>query len=248
MVDYFITNHRNITSVDDFHVITMSQMVEELGLQGVVGVPSKISDHSMIIMNIMTRDPDIMPEDAEAGSDHLRQGAHMRAPSGGDGPRPPPRFKIDTVPTDFLTSDETRQELLRLISDIEQSRDSQLEIDSVYDDIVKLYIGEMNAYFDLKTNIPTSRKKFRFTRKEWWDDELTDLFKIMQKAEHVYIKAKKNHQHFRELFKIFKQKQSLFDKTLKRKKRQYQRQKCLDLEKINSSDPNSFWDYNAKKV
>ena len=44
-------------------------------------------------------------------------------------------------------------------------------------------------------------------KKEWWDDELTNLFKDMHRSEREYIKAKKNKTRFKRLFEIFKDKQ-----------------------------------------
>ena len=38
-------------------------------------------------------------------------------------------------------------------------------------------------------------------------------------------------------------KQSQFDKCVKRKKRAFDRQRCMQLDEINSLDPNSFWEY-----
>ena len=41
----------------------------------------------------------------------------------------------------------------------------------------------------------------------------------------------------------FKMKQSQFDKCVKRKKRAFDRERCMQLEEINPFDPNSFWKY-----
>ena len=65
----------------------------------------------------------------------------------------------------------------------------------------------------------------------------------MQKAEHAYLKAKKCGKNFKHLQAVFKTKQATFDKQVRKKKRIFQRERCTQLENINASDPNSFWDY-----
>ena len=161
----------------------------------------------------------------------------------GDMPSPPPCFRINEIPSDFLSSDESRQQLLNIISDIEEARNTQQEINKIYNDIVEVYIAEMKGHFRRPLNSPCSRKKMRFTRKEWWDEELTSLFREMQHVEHTYIKSKRNRGHYKDLFNIYKRKQAVFDKVLKRRKRSFQRMQCLRLEEVNSTDPNAFWDY-----
>lgn len=70
--------------------------------------------------------------------------------------------------------------------------------------------------------------------------ELTCLWKAMQDAEHKYMKAKRQKTPCRHLLNTFKCKQDIFDKYCKRKKRGYQRRKCLELENVSTSDPNAF--------
>ena len=80
-------------------------------------------------------------------------------------------------------------------------------------------------------------------KKEWWDDGLTLMFKEMQQAEHAYIKAKKHKQNFKRQQAEFKLKHDQFDNCVKRKNRAFNRERCMQLEEINSSDPNCFWEY-----
>ena len=183
-----------------------------------------------------------VPDSAGRHHDVHQTGSHHD-----DGaPKPPPRFRIAEVPTDFLSSDESRNKLLGLISSIEHVRKTQQEINKIYDDLLETYIEEMRSRFVEIRTAPGSQRKFRFSKKEWWDEELTCLFKDMQKAEHQYIMAKKKQSPHKELRHIFKLKQDRFDKILKRKKRNFQKLKCLHIEQVNSSDPNIFWDYIKK--
>ena len=106
-----------------------------------------------------------------------------------------------------------------------------------------MYTSEMTKIFEIKNNNPYSNKRFRCTKKEWWDEGLTLMFKDMQQAEHAYTRAKKLKQNFKRHQAEFKLKQSQFDKCVKRKKRAFDQERCIHLEEINPWDPNSFRDY-----
>ena len=242
VVDYFLTSHDNLECVIDFEVITMSQIVEMLGSEGISCAPSKISDHSMLVLEVKTSHVESPSVAVNPPNDNLR--SHMRNPTRNiNSPHLPPRFKIQDVPQNFMTDNESKAALLSLINQIEQSRDSQQEINTIYDDIVNLYICEMKKHFHFTMDTPSSNKKVRFTRKPWWNEELTSLFKDMKSAEHNYLKSKRKGNQSRELRNVFKHKQDIFDKTIKRTKRNFQRSKSLLLEEVNSSDPNAFWNY-----
>ena len=246
VVDYFVTNHDNLNYVKSFQVVTMTNLVDQAGVQLVGNLPSKISDHSMLIMDVSARDMDAISanESSNIWNQHRPCLSEQTDLAGsGDIPVLPPRFKITNVPDNFMTSEETRSATMRIIERVEESIASQEEINAIYNDIVGLYINEMTKTFAVRSNTPSSNNKFRFTRKEWWDEDLTTMFKTMQKAEHAYLKAKKCGKNFKDLQAVFKTKQATFDKQVKKKKRIFQRERCTQLENINASDPNSFWDY-----
>ena len=222
-------------------------------------MPSRISDHSFLIMNVCVRDDfnfdSLIPHQSNNNADNSgnyhdsasSRGSHNAPPNGGPcdarGPEPPRRFKINGVPADFMNTPESRNKMRSIISEIDENRRTQESMNNIYNNIIQCFISGMEEHFPQLNSSPGSKRKFRFTKKEWWDDELTNLFKIMHKSEREYIKAKKNKTGFKTLFEIYKKEQNTFDKTLKRKKRHFQRTQCLNLEEINSSDPTSFWDY-----
>ena len=249
VVDYFITRQDDLSGINHFEVVTMSSLVESLSVHGMDATPSRISDHSLLFIDVYVRDnsTDSSPYSHQSVSEHGRHTAPVQGARSGDrGPSPPPRFKVNNVPTDFMSSEESRIKLLSLISEVEESRHTQQDMNTMYGDIVQCFINEMEQHFPQIKASPNSSRKFRFTKKEWWDDELTDLFKDMHKAEREYLKAKKNQMGVRNLFSVFKTKQNVFDRVLKRKKRNFKRTQCINLEQVNSSDPNSFWDYIKK--
>ena len=184
----------------------------------------------------------------DGDSDCEPQSAPMYgASSGGHGPRLPPRFAINNnVPADFMSSTESTEKINALIEKISTRMQSQEHVNRLYDEFVNIFVTEMQNNFREITSLPLSSRKLRFTKKDWWDDELADSFKCMQKAEHEYIKAKKKRSEYKSHFSKFKDKQNVFDRMLKRKKRNYQRSQYLKIEEVNSSDPTSFWEYIKK--
>ena len=244
VVDYFFTNHDNLNLVNDFEVVTMSEIAENLGSQGISCAPSKISDHSLLVMEVKTRNEDSSCSNTSLDCENnsiIGNRVHN------NGPKLPTRFKIRDVPSNFMSDEESKELLQCLLNAIEQSDKSQDDINSIYENIVNMYVSEMKKHFQMSLNSPSSNKKMRFTRKPWWDEELTSKFKSMKTAEHNYLKSKRNRNQASELRIAFKHKQDIFDKAVKCKKRNYQKGKVLQLEEINSSDPNAFWD-NIKQL
>ena len=245
VVDYFLTRHSNLKNVLDFEVITMSQAVQKIGIKGAASAPNKISDHSLLIMDFLPFDTDIYNHLLETNANEVDESYLIET---GDIPnvKLPPRFKITNVTSDFLASEQAKSELLQLIDEIEKCRNTQTELDCMYDRLCDMYVSEMGRHFRVIDNAAYSKRKFKCTQKEWWDDELTSLWQEMQQAEHNYIKAKRNKLPHKQLHNSFRYKQDTFDKSCKRKKRSFHYHKCTKLEEVNSSDPKSFWEYIKK--
>ena len=242
VVDYFLTGHQSLKNVIDYTVIPMTEALNKYGYQEVSCAPSSISDHSLIMIDILPYDPD----NADfSHTDSTTCGAVYHPENGPvcNNVKLPSRFQIKEVPSEFLTSEESRDIILKIIDKIESRRITQEEVNLIYTDINKLYTDEMAKYFKIIDNTPLSKRKYRCTSKEWWDDELSSLWKDMHQAERDYLKTKKNRGNFKQLRLLFKAKQDLFDKKCKKKKRRFQRPKCTELEEINSSNPIAFWDY-----
>ena len=200
VVDYFRTSHDHLHSVRSFEVISMTNVTDNIGIHVLGKAPGKISDHSMLLMNVCVRWHDAIELHESERSDHRFQpDASTQADPGGGGDRAvlPPRFKINNnVPDDFMSNVECRHYILNIIQRIEDPRSMQTEIDQIYKDIVNVYTSEMTKIFGIKNNNPYSNKRLRFTKKEWCDEGLTLMFKEMQQAEHAYTKAKKIKQNF----------------------------------------------------
>ena len=77
----------------------------------------------------------------------------------------PPRFKVTGVHNNFLNSEESRNNLLSIIEDIEKSRNTPDDIDRIYDELYDIYIQEMGIYYRKLEDTPFSKRKQKFTYK-----------------------------------------------------------------------------------
>ena len=198
VVHYFLTSHYHLLSARSFEVISMTNVADNIGFHALGKAPSKIYDHFMLSMNVCVREHDAIElHETERSDVRFQPDASTQADPGGGGDRLVlhPRFKINinnNVPDDFMSIVECRNYMLNIIERIEDSRSSQTEIDQIYKDIVNVYTTKMTKIFGIKNYNPYSNKTFRFTKKEWWDEGLTLMYKEMQQAEHAYTKAKKH--------------------------------------------------------
>ena len=96
----------------------------------------------------------------------------------------------------------------------------------------------------LTTAVPQkkSRKHYK-NHKPFWNTDLTNAWKTMVDAEKSYTRSKHNSELSRNLRKEFISKRKIFDKLLRNTERKYYRDKALEIEAINTSNPTEFWKY-----
>lgn len=88
-----------------------------------------------------------------------------------------------------MNTERTRNAILDIISKIEMCRETQDQIDKVYDDFCDMIIREMAETIPKYDWSNKGRTKLRF-HKPYWNDELTDLWKNMRNKEKLYLKCK----------------------------------------------------------
>ena len=125
VVDYFLTSHDHLHNVRSFEVISMINVTDNIGIHALGKAPSKISDHSMLLMNVCVRVYDAIELHESERSDHRFQpDSSTQADPGAGGDRPvlSPRFKINNnVPDDFMSNVECRNCILNIIERISKS-------------------------------------------------------------------------------------------------------------------------------
>ena len=135
-----------------------------------------------------------------------------------------------------------RRALSDLIRRIETCRETQQNIDSVYDQFCDTLIREMNETipsFDCSKRV---RKRYK-TYKPYWNDHLEALWKDMRQKERAFTKYTQNNYVKRNLLCRFKVARNTFDKVLRNTERAYRRDLSIDIETACTDDPRKFWDH-----
>ena len=157
--------------------------------------------------------------------------------------RMPSHFKVKKVPSDFFSNSDNVRHCLELIDEITACCQVQEETDRIYEKLVQIINAEMSLFFKKLDNTPKSKKAFRHVAQEWWDEEVEVLWKGMHNSEKIFLKTHRQDRHYKSLYQTFVAKQRRFDKVSKAKKRRCQRNKVLNIEKANTSDPIAFWNF-----
>ena len=103
------------------------------------------------------------------------------------------RRKYDgkNMPNSFLSSEIARLAISKCVETMLTSKETQTEIDSLYDSVCDVYYAEMNALLNYKDVGPASHKKGRYSAKPFWTNELSVLWENVKESEKIFIQSKK---------------------------------------------------------
>ena len=152
------------------------------------------------------------------------------------------KYKLKQIPEAFLASDLIRRAFLDLINHIELSRETQENVDSIYDQFCNTLIKEMNTTIPSFDCSKRSRKRYN-TYKFYWNNQLESLWKDMRQKEYAFTKYKQNGTAKRRLQLSFKTAQNSFYKALRNAERSYKRDLSIDIETACTDNPRKFWDH-----
>ena len=85
------------------------------------------------------------------------------------------KFAVKNIPNNFLSSEITRLAISKCVETMLTSKETQTEIDSLYDSVCDVYYAEMNALLNYKDVGPASYKRGRHSAKPFWTNELSVL-------------------------------------------------------------------------
>ena len=230
VVDWLVVPHDCLKTINSFKIHVVSDFGQSL-------TGRRLSDHSLIEFRFCPH------YDKHVTSvDQLRDDTVL-----GDCIEPPNlqnyfrRYDVRSVPPNFMQSTFCREAVLNCISGIEQSRETQRDIDNVYESVCSIYYREMKNFFKCKQLSPGSKQRSKRKPKPFWNEQLTQLWEALRIAERKYLKAKQSTVERRNYQQSFKSKQNEFDKLYKKLKRKYERQKRIDIETLNTENPREFW-------
>ncbi|CAG2253657.1 unnamed protein product [Mytilus edulis] len=151
------------------------------------------------------------------------------------------KYDIKNIPEDWLSSEAALNDINIIIQNLEISNVTQDKINNMYDAFVNVIKTEMSTKLSSKVIVLSDgvNNKRRRCKKPWWSEELTELWNDVCASEKIWIKCKIQNQKkfFRQ---VFVNKRKLFDKAVKKAKRQYWY--SMQEELSNScGNPKEFW-------
>ena len=166
VVDYICVPHENFDQCVNFKVMTSRSIIDKGNLTQLLGERSKVPDHSALIvefqsLNVLSKHDDVTSNWTTGGKKW---------------------FKLKSIPNDFMSSDLSRLALQTMISRIDSARETQGEVDSVYENLCKVITTEKENSIPIFDTSKGSRKRFKSTE-PFWNDELKNLWNIMHAKE-----------------------------------------------------------------
>jgi hypothetical protein len=149
------------------------------------------------------------------------------------------RYNLKQMRTDFMTSDVCKQAMLKVIQNIECNRETQEELDGIYECFSENVIHEMNRSIPYIDCTDKTRKRYK-CRKHFWNDELQTLWLDMNVKE-KQLKRCVNRKQRQTLFRLFRTAQHCFDKRFRYHERKSRLEVCENIESLQTQDPKEFW-------
>ncbi|VDI73918.1 Hypothetical predicted protein [Mytilus galloprovincialis] len=195
VVDYICVPHDALKLIESFQVITARSIVENFNLFEFLGERSKVPDHSVILTEFKTY---------EEANESYQVTSSL-----------PKRYKLNSIPNDFLASDMRKTALQTLIFRIETTRENQTNMDNIYD-LCNIIIDEMNAKIQFSTLVERQVNVLK------WENLIG-----MTILAHCGIQC------------VIKKKDFL---NSERCERQFRHSFCVEVENMTTSNPNEFWE------
>ncbi len=245
VVDYFVTEYSTFDNITDFEVITMADAIQRYNLHG--EAEGRVSEHSIlkICINLSHIEPDntgnnTTTQDTSTGGVNssnieetvyrdtnrertenvLNSDIHTSNENHFDAPLP--WFRKQNIPPQFMTSPDILQQCQSIIDQLITEGNTQDKIDSLYLEIVDMYVQEMKRFPKQLSKMPKSKQAFRHSKKPFWSEELGQMWKLYHDAEKKYVKCPRNQFALRALKEEFKRAEDSFDKALRHAKCSHQ--------------------------
>ena len=234
VVDYFIIPHVNLPRCIDFHVHTMTDIIDNFNLKHLISSTCKMPDHSLLLLTFNALSTNAtMSESVISGSVNNINHTNMR------------KYYYNESSDLFMNSEQFRKAVVDIIEHIETSRCSQDDIDNSYSDLCNVIFTEMNNHMTYKDISRSCKKRFK-NKKPYWDKELNIAWNNMRHCEKLFRKSRISNGRSCKLRNDFYFAQKNFDKMLRKKERLYFRSVTNEIETLNTNDPTKFWEHIKK--
>ncbi|VDI49336.1 Hypothetical predicted protein [Mytilus galloprovincialis] len=221
VVDYMCVPHDILELCSSFQVITTRSVIEQNNLFQFLGERSKIPDHSILLAEFKT-----LTNISEYSSSKIDKSK---------------RFRLKSVPNDFLGFGLQKAAIQTLIQRIETTRETQSHVNNIYSDLCTLIGDEMNSKIPIYDASRKTRKRHK-SSKPFWNEELGQLWNAMRLKEKQFLSFKGRSSTRRRFREEFQHAQKSFDRKLRQCERHYRQSFCLKIDNMVTSNPNDFWD------
>lgn len=227
VVDYIWLQHGSIENCKLFNVETCTEIINRCGLHNLLGRRCKSPDHALLTLVVCINCNLEVPAD----------NTHVPGSVNGHTGR---KYKLRTIPADFMTSELVCNALTDVIDRIVYCRETQGELDQIYDTLCNIIMHEMNEKIPY-TELRQTRKR-RCVNKPFWNEELQDLWNKLHKAEKIFTRCRDPVTR-REKRTHYKSAQQLFDRRYRFYERKYKRSIIDQIEESCTDNPRQFWEH-----
>ena len=232
VVDYIIVPHTHFEQMLDFETVLVSDCVEQYKLQ--IGFTT-LPDHSILRCKLNISCYVQMNHDTEKVG---IQNQEKR-----DNPLNRCKYKTGVIPTDMFANERAARAITHVIERLETFQSTQQDIDNTYNEFIQLVTDEMNDKLSCRVNARKStRKSGRHKRKHWWNDELSELWKIVKINESLFLQCKGSLTERKMCRQRFKQSRKEFDKKTRQAERQYRASHRDYITSLKTNNPKKFWE------
>ena len=232
VVDYVIVPHDCYKMFTHFSVERMSYLMSFHNLYPLISEHSRPPDHS--VLNCTFECKQMYYDDHNSITDHTVNRIDVCESVSYK------KYHVNNIPDNFMKNEDWKQNLLQMISELENLRMGQENVDQMYDKFSKTVLDEMDKFLNVKTLASGLKKKYKIS-KPYWTDELTCLFKNMCEKEKLYLRYRGSRQQKSRLCTDFLTAQNYFDKSLRKAKRIYNKKQIEHIEELNTNNPRDFW-------
>ena len=167
VVDYMIVPHDVLNMCKSFEVLNCEKLVDDANLVHLISERCKIPDHAVLSMKLNIYVSEQVSNACTASITKQQECKENR------------RYKLNLVPPDFSLSQNCQTALVKVIEKLERELACKQELDSLYRDVCKVIIDEMNDVIPFKeVDLGREKKKFK-SYKPYWTQELSEQWKAM---------------------------------------------------------------------
>jgi len=237
VVDYIAVPHHTLNICKIFKVLLAHDAMEIAKVYH-----NKIPDHSILQLVFSPHCQFLEHQAQEDCTDNSHNSLPLLTGLQSNNHRYFKRHKINDIPNDFLGSEMARQAIFSCIERIEHARSVQNDIDEMYQQFCKVYYDEMDVWFTSRNINRGAKKRFRNSTKPFWSNELMNLWYKVVESENKYLASPQN-SRLRQMYRTqYLNQQNLFDSCYSKAKRNFEREKRCNIERLNTENPREFWE------